>query len=92
MEIFNAGKAPQDLEGWSLMDISDGLPTFVFPQRTLAPGSTVRLYTNEVHEEWGGFSFGRGSAVWSNSDPDTAGLYDAQGRLVSTKSYPPGCE
>ena len=92
VEIFNAGKAPQDLEGWSLMDISDGLPTFVFPQRTLAPGSTVRLYTNEVHEEWGGFSFGRGSAVWSNSDPDTAGLYDAQGRLVSTKSYPPGCE
>ena len=55
------------------------------------PGEKVRVYTNQVHGEWGGFSFGRGSAIWANADPDIAGLYDATGNLVSTMSYPPGC-
>ena len=92
VEIVNLGDGVQDLEGWKLMDVSDGAPAFVFPKWALAPGAAVRVYTNEVHADWGGFSFGRGSAVWSNSEPDTAALYDASGVLVSTKSYPPGCE
>ena len=73
------------------MDISDGRPEFQFPSSILDAGGTVRVYTNEVHPEWGGFSFGRGSAVWSNSDPDTAGLYNESGDLISSKTYPPGC-
>ena len=92
VEIVNFGDMTQDLEGWKLMDVSDGSPSFVFPTWTLAPGAAVRVYTNEVHADWGGFSFGRGSAVWSNSDPDTAALYDPSAVVVSTKSYPPGCE
>ena len=58
----------------------------------LEPGGVARVYTNEVHPEWGGFSFQSGNAVWNNSAPDTAGLFDAAGALVSTRSYPPGCE
>ena len=92
VEITNVGDAAQELRGWRLTDISDGRPTFVFPAWTLRPGDTVRVYTNEVQSEWGGFSFGSGSAVWSNSSPDTAGLYDPSDRLVSTATYPPGCE
>jgi hypothetical protein len=44
-----------------------------------------------VHPDSGGFSFGRGSAVWSNGEPDEAALYDTNGELVSRKSYPLGC-
>ena len=92
MEIVNLGEATQDLEGWSLKDVSDGTPVFVFPETRLEPGRRIRVYTDEVHAEWGGFSFGRGTAVWSNSEPDTAGLYDRAGRPVSSATYPPGCE
>ena len=92
VEIANDGDAPEDLDGWRLTDVSDGRPSFIFPAWSLGPGDSVRVYTNEVHSEWGGFSFGSGSAVWSNSSPDTAGLYDASGSLVSTVTYPPGCE
>ena len=92
VEIANLGDAVQELDGWTLVDISDDSPVFVFPPWTLDPGEAVRVYTNELHEEWGGFSFERGTAAWNNSDPDTAGLFSEAGDLVSTKSYPPGCE
>ena len=89
--IMNDGGRGQDLTGWRLVDIADGRPQFTFPTRTLEPGETIRVYTNQTHSDSGGFSFGSNGAIWSNSDPDEAGLYDASGLLVSTKSYPPGC-
>jgi len=91
VEIVNIGGAVQDLFGWRLVDIADRSPEFAFPSWVLEPGEAIRVYTNEVHMEWGGFSIGRGGAVWSNSDPDEAGLFNQIGELVSTKSYPPGC-
>ena len=91
VEIVNAGNAPQDLHGWVLEDVDDGNPRFVFPAYTLAPGASIRVYTNEVHAQYGGFSFGSGSAIWNNGAPDAAGLHDASGTLVSRMSYPPGC-
>ena len=87
VEITNLGNDPQDLAGWVLKDISQGYPSFTFPSYVLTPGASIRVYTNEIHSEWGGFSFGSGQAVWNNSDPDTAALYDAQGNEVSQKSY-----
>ena len=92
VQIANLGSTTVDLEGWQLRDVSDGSPTFEFPTYSLGPAGRVRVYTNEVHPEWGGFSFQRGSAVWSNSKPDEAGLFNPQGQEVSRKSYPPGCE
>ena len=91
VEIVNLGNAPQDLDGWALEDIADGRPRFVFPSRVLEPGAIVRVYTDQDHPEWGGLSFGSGSAIWNNGDPDEAGLFDEAGSLVSRKSYPPGC-
>ena len=91
VEIINAGETDRDLNRWRLVDVSDEGPTFEFPAIVIPAGGRIRVYTNEVHEDWGGLSFGRGSAIWSNSDPDTAGLYDGGGTLVSTKTYPPGC-
>ena len=91
VEIVNTGATDRDLEGWRLVDVSDDGPTFTFPEIVIPAGGRVRVYTNEVHEDWGGLSFGRRAAIWSNRDPDTAGLFDAAGMLVSTKTYPPGC-
>ena len=91
VEIANLGGASQDLSGWKLVDTADGTPEFEFAEYLLEPGARIRVYTNEAHPEWGGFSFGRGTAVWSNCEPDTAGLFDDGGNLVSSMSYPPGC-
>ena len=87
VEITNLGDQPQDLAGWVLMDISDGYPSFTFPSYILAPGKSIRIYTNEYHPEWGGFSFEYSQAIWNNSEPDVAVLYDSQDKEVSRKSY-----
>jgi beta-lactamase superfamily II metal-dependent hydrolase len=87
VEITNLGDTSQDLKGWVLKDISEGYPSFTFPSYVLAPGAKIRVYTNEIHPEWGGFSFGYGKAIWNNTEPDWAALYNAQGQEVSRKSY-----
>ena len=87
VEITNLGDQPQDLADWELKDISEGYPSFIFPSYILAPGKSIRVYTNEYHSEWGGFSFENGRAIWNNSEPDVAVLYNRQGKEVSRKSY-----
>ncbi|GAH75777.1 unnamed protein product, partial [marine sediment metagenome] len=87
VEITNLGTEPQDLAGWILIDISEGRPWFIFPSYVLTPGKSVRVYTNEIHPEYGGFSFRYGKAIWNNSVPDTAALFNAEGLKVSQKSY-----
>ncbi len=87
VEVKNLGSEPVNLAGWVLKDISEGYPLLTFPSYILKPGESIRVYTNETHPEHGGFSFGYGKAVWNNSDPDTAALYNAQGQEVSRKSY-----
>jgi len=87
VEITNLGDQPQDLTGCVLMDISDGYPSFTFPSYILVPGKSIRVYTNEYHPEWGGFSFEYSRAIWNNTEPDVAVLYDSQGKEVSRKSY-----
>ncbi len=91
VRITNFGTAAQDLAGWRVVDISEGYPSLVFPPHILGPGESIRVYTNEYHPEWGGFSFGHGKAVWNNKEPDVAVLYNVHGQEVSRKSYPPGC-
>jgi len=87
VEITNLGAEPVNLVGWVLKDISEGYPSFTFPSYVLAPGAKIRVYTNEIHPEWGSFSFRYGKAIWNNKDPDTAALYNAQDQEVSRKSY-----
>lgn len=87
VEITNLGSQAVDLKGWILKDISEGYPSLTFPSYTLQPGQKIRVYTNQVHSEYGGFSFRSGKAVWNNTIPDTAALFDAQGKEVSRLSY-----
>ncbi len=87
VEITNLGDQSQDLAGWVLKDISEGYPSFTFPSYILAPDKSIRVYTDEYHPEWGGFSFEYGRAIWSNSEPDVAVLYNSEDKEVSRKSY-----
>ena len=87
VEITNLGTEPVDLADWVLKDISQGYPSFTFPSYVIQPGEKIRVYTNEIHAEYGGFSFAYSSAIWNNSDPDAAALCNAHGQEVSRKSY-----
>lgn len=71
------------------MDDTQGRPQLLFPSYVLDPGEVIRVYTNVVDPQWGGFSFGSRSAIWSNSSPNTAALFDSAGKLVSSMSYDP---
>lgn len=91
VHIRNDGPGAVQLMDWRLQDITTGYPTFTFPSYMVGPGESVRVYTNQVHPEHGGFSYDYGNAIWNNTNPDTAGLIDPSGVTVSQKSYPPGC-
>jgi hypothetical protein len=57
----------------------------------LYPGQTVLVFTDEVHCPSGGFSFNWGQGnIWNNEIPDTAVLYNSQGKEVSRRSYTVG--
>ncbi len=84
-EIVNASDAPVELQGWVLNAGNPG-QDFIFPAHLLAPGESCRVYTNEVHPESCGFSFGREQAIWSNRG-DCGYLYDAHREVVSSYCY-----
>lgn len=86
MVIANRGVTPADVSGWVLNAGHDG-QNFTFPMKTvLAPGQVVRVYTDEVHPESGGFSFRSKRSVW-NDKGDVAQLRDAQGKIVAQMGY-----
>lgn len=84
-EIVNQGSAAVNLKDWRLNAGAKG-QDFLFPDFSLGPGQTCRVYTNEHHPESGGLSFGRKSALWKNSG-DCGYLYDAGGKKVSEYCY-----
>lgn len=86
VEITNRGTGAVEISGWSL-DADDSHQAFKFPAGTvLAPGQTIRVYTDQVHQPSGGFTFGIKRAIWNDSG-DVARLSDAAGNLVSSLGY-----
>ncbi len=83
--IANTGATPVALDGWVLRDIYGG-QEFTWQHFTLQSGQTIRIYTNEVHPESGGFSFGSKAAIWNNNG-DAAELFDANNTVVATFAY-----
>ena len=79
--ITNRGAAVVNLSGWRL-NAGEPDQNFGFPSFDLQPGQSCRVYTNEVHPDTCGFSFGRGDAIWRNSG-DCGTLHDASGAEVS---------
>lgn len=89
VEIVNRGTAPGDISGWTLFADDPG-QNFAFPPNTvLQPGQRIRIYTNEVHPEWGGYLYGSGRPLW-NDKGDTARLRDTDDTVVSDYSYGAG--
>ena len=84
VEIRSDGTVPAYLQGWTLRDVQDHL--FTFPMRGMAPGTVCRVYTNEVHPESCGFSFGSETEIWDN-DGDCARLRNAFGKEVDVWCY-----
>ena len=84
--LVNDGLIDIDISGWKIQSINRN-QEFSFPTGTvLKKGAECRVYTNEVHPESGGFSFGSKRSVWNNSS-DEGRLYDAQGNLMSSYAY-----
>jgi len=86
IEIANKGTGAADMAGWRVTSSGRG-QEFTFPEGTvLQPGRSFRIHTDEVHAEWGGFSFASKTAVW-NDKGDIGKLYDAQGKEIFSFSY-----
>ena len=84
--IVNDGLVDIDISGWKIQSINRN-QEFFFPAGTvLKKGAECRVYTNEVHPESGGFSFGSKRSVWNNSS-DEGRLLDAMGNLMSSYAY-----
>jgi len=84
VDIRNDDTNSIQLSGWTLRDAANHV--FTFPSYVMQPGQTCRVYTNEYHPEWCGFSYGSGSAIWNNSG-DCAYLRDVMGESVDTYCY-----
>jgi hypothetical protein len=84
-EIKNTGEVEVNLQGW-LLNAGAKTQNYDFPPVVLGPGQSVRVYTNEIHPESGGLSFGSGSALWKNGG-DCGYLYDASGQQVHSLCY-----
>jgi hypothetical protein len=84
VEIYNGDAQAVELEDWTLRNAANRV--FTFPDYRMQPGQLCRIYTNEQHPEWCGFSFGSESDVW-NYAQDCAYLRDDQGTLVDALCY-----
>jgi hypothetical protein len=91
--IANGSKAPMDVSGYYVYVATSGTQgtTFTFPKGSapLKPGASVRVYTNEIHKETGGYSYGSGKAIWNNRG-GLAVLKDGKGKKVCEFKYTPG--
>ena len=89
-EVANLRNSLIDISNWTL-NAGDG-KSFCFPLGSrLLPNSKVRVYTNHVEAETGGYSFSSKTAVWNNNG-DFATLEDYKKNVVSEYSYGNGCK
>jgi len=86
-EIANNGGVPVNLNSWRL-NADDTGQDFYFPNMTLNPGESCRVYTNEIHtDSCGNSSFGIAIAIWNNTERECGRLYNANGSLVHEYCY-----
>jgi len=84
VEIRNDDTQPVQLQDWTLRDTSNHV--FTFPNHLVQPGEVCRIYTNEDHPEWCGFSYSSESAIWDYAH-DCAYLRDSVGTLIAAHCY-----
>ena len=84
-QITNQGLTAVNLQGWRL-NAGDPEQDFYFPNFLLDPGLSCRIYTDENHPEYCGFSFDIGQEIWNNGG-DCGYLYDDEGAQASKYCY-----
>mmetsp|Transcript_25152 Transcript_25152/g.59326 ORF Transcript_25152/g.59326 Transcript_25152/m.59326 type:complete len:203 (+) Transcript_25152:199-807(+) len=89
--VKNSSKDTIDVSGYSVYPATSGTQgsTFFFPKGSvLKPNQSVRIYTNEIHKETGGYSWGSGKALWNNSG-GLGVLKDNSGKKIGEFKYTP---
>lgn len=85
VEMTNISSHWLDISGWTLS--THHKTEFVFPHRSIVPPhQRIRVYTNQIHPESGGYSFGSHKAIWNNKGGN-ATLSDDRQHQVSSLSY-----
>jgi hypothetical protein len=84
VKITNKGTTALNMKGWKITD-KGAKHTYKFPSTfVLKSKTTVTIYTGKGKNTSTKLFWGRAAFVWNN-EGDTAYLYNAQGKLVSTK-------
>jgi PKD repeat protein len=83
VEILNNGTDSVNLKGWKITD-KDSKHVYVFPSYTLKAKSTVTLRSGHGINTATALYWNKYSFIWNNNG-DTAHLYNAKGKLVSSK-------
>ena len=89
--ITNKASNTMDISGYYIYVATTGTqgPTFYFPKgAVIKPNQSLRIYTNEIHPETGGYSYGSGKAIWSNNG-GLAVLKDDKGKKLMEYKYKP---
>ena len=87
VELTNRGNKAADIAGWKITSAGSPKQWFIFPAGSvLDAGKSLRVYTNEVHPETGGFSFASKTAIWNDAG-DELNLFNAKGENVATLAY-----
>lgn len=85
IELINKSIHVADISGWKV-DAGNNV-IFTFPSNSyIYPDTKIRVYTNEVHPIYGGYSFNSKQAIWNNKG-DVAVISDHQGKEVCRQSY-----
>jgi hypothetical protein len=83
--ILNVDNFSIQLQGWTLRD--NAALVYTFPSFEIHPFQACRVYTNEDHPGWCGFSYDSATPIW-NDNGDTATLRDGNGTLIDRYTYP----
>ncbi len=84
VKITNSGKTSVNLKGWEIQDYG-AKHTYIFSSRTLGAKSSLTLKSGYGKDSGSTLYWNKNLFIWNN-DGDTAYLYNAQGKLVSSKS------
>ncbi|VEU34810.1 unnamed protein product [Pseudo-nitzschia multistriata] len=87
--VKNNSKDTIDVSGYFIYPATSGTQgsTFYFPKGSaIKPNASVRIYTNEIHKETGGYSWSSGKALWNNNG-GLAVLKDSNGKKLGEYKY-----
>lgn len=84
VKVTNKGAKSVNLKGWKIKD-KGAKHTYTFSSYTLKSKASVTLRSGKGKNSGSTLYWNKYSFIWNN-DGDTAYLYNAQGKLVSSKT------